>query len=545
MRGVWLLLLLTGCCSAQQGSYTLAGTVVNARTGEPVKRALVTAFPIKTRRDAGADAPAQGRGLYTSTSSVWSVAALTDVSGVFRFTGLTAGMYNLSAQKPQFTEPAAQRVPVRLDSASKEDVRLDLSPLGTIDVSITNQRGEPVSGAKVVTMRTRIIDGRREISVFDTDSTDDRGVVRVWNLEPGRYLIKVAAAAGSTIMSLGDAGRSTDSTYDGFQATYFGGPSADSASTLVVEPGTEGRADISVVLQPAYKVRGRLSNLKGGQTDFTLLSGEEETGHGRVALSFNSGAFEMIDVVNGSYTLRVTQGDSAIAEVPVTVDGGDVNGLQMSLEGPVEIPVSVRIIDQPEVRQSPGNREGQLGQAQRILPNPGFCWVALHGVVSTPTGGGRRADAPVSVLPGRYRVGVLCGNAYVVSASMGSTDLLTNPWITVLPGTAPAPIEIVARRGGGAIAGAIKIDQEVAAGALWVLALPRVSTRDPEFAEAIAGNRQFAFQSLAPGDYLLYAFPTDQVEYHNPEFLRRLTGGESVHVEEGAPAIATITSLAQ
>jgi len=75
--------------------------------------------------------------------------------------------------------------------------------------------------------------------------------------------------------------------------------------------------------------------------------------------------------------------------------------------------------------------------------------------------------------------------------------------------------------------------------------VPRVSTRDPEFVEAIAGNRQFAFQPLAPGDYLLYAFPTDQVEYHNPEFLRRLTGGESVHVEEGAPAIATITSLAQ
>ena len=70
MRGVWLLLLLTGWCSAQQGEYVLAGSVVNSRTGEPVKRALVTAT-----RQATPEESTNGAAMQPVSAS-----ALTDVS---------------------------------------------------------------------------------------------------------------------------------------------------------------------------------------------------------------------------------------------------------------------------------------------------------------------------------------------------------------------------------------------------------------------------------------------------------------------------------
>jgi len=81
---------------------------------------------------------------------------------------------------------------------------------------------------------------------------------------------------------------------------------------------------------------------------------------------------------------------------------------------------------------------------------------------------------------------------------------------------------------------------------MFVLAVPRFSARAPESTQASDdGDGQFSFDSLAPGDYTLYGFSTDQIEYRSAEFLRGLTGGESVHVEDGATATVTITRLAQ
>jgi hypothetical protein len=561
MRGVWLLLLLTGCCWAQQGEYVLAGSVVNSRTGEPVKRALVTAMRIVTQRDARDGSAARPPGVYTFGSSANSAAVFTDVSGAFRFTGLASGTYNLSAQKPHFTEPPTERVPIRLESSSKEDVHIELSPLGTIEGKITDQRGQPVSGASVIALQTHIEGGGHQISPVDVPrTTDDRGVFRFWNLEPGHYLVKAAGHGDATFFYRDETIPFTNGGFLSFAPTYLGGPTADSATAVVIEPGTEARADIAVMLQPAHKVRGRLENLGAEYVVFALLSGDEDVGTGRVNYSRVTGVFEMLEVVNGSYTLRATEANAAIAELPIVVRDADVSGLRMTLAGPVEIPVRIHVLGQAEVNENRGSLEdgsanpggpppaiagGHLSQPQSL----GFCTAALDGAEANsrlPSGLGG-ADGPATVLPGRYRVSVTCVNAYVISVAMGSTDLLTNPWITVALGAAPAPIEIVARHGGGNIMGEIKVEQDAPGKTRCALAVPGVSTLEPTFwCESMhSGEHKFFLESLAPGDYTLYAFSTDQIEYRNPEFLRGLSGGESVHVDDGATATVTITRLAR
>ena len=55
---------------------------------------------------------------------------------------------------------------------------------------------------------------------------------------------------------------------------------------------------------------------------------------------------------------------------------------------------------------------------------------------------------------------------------------------------------------------------------------------------------QFAADTLAPGVYAAYAFlNSDEIEYRNPQFLRALSGGVAVHVEEGSDQSISITDV--
>src|SRR5579862_7800951 len=84
--------------AAQEGRFSVSGTVVNAATGEPLKQALVilTRFPRVDTRGDGKPAP---RARVTPISST----SMTDSVGTFRFDALQQGQYSISAEKPQFT----------------------------------------------------------------------------------------------------------------------------------------------------------------------------------------------------------------------------------------------------------------------------------------------------------------------------------------------------------------------------------------------------------------------------------------------------------
>ena len=535
MRGVWLFLLLAGWCSAGQDSYVLAGTVVNARTGQPVKRAQLTLVQVQ----ASPAAPGASSHLLIDVppAPAFSAGALTDVSGVFRFSGLAPAEYTVLVQKPHFV-PSGRTI--ALGNSSQEDLRIDLSPLGTIEGKITDQHGQPVSGASVLLMRSRIVDGSRQTVAERSATTDDRGVFRCWDVEPGRYKVRAEVTGTGSIEYAGDFVPRIGGGYSGFVPTYFGGPTADSATPVVIEPGTDATADIAVALEPAYNVRGRLGNLQPGPTNFALASNGEDVASGRVAFNRTTGAFELFEVVSGGYTLRAAQG-SSVAELPIVVKGGNLSGLEMALADGVKIPVNIQVLNQPPEE---ANQTGDgNGPAQR---NSSSCMVSLLG---GPAVGHRPpiwspSNAPVP--PGQYRVQINCFQAYVVSATMGNTDLAANPSITVARGADPEPIEIVARHGGGTIDVTIKIDTAQPEETLFVLAVPRRPAAEESLRLVPAPFQgQIAIDSLAPGDYTLYAFSNDQVEYRNPEFLDSLSGGESVHVEDGARAAVTIARVTE
>src|SRR5580658_1514693 len=116
-----------GLAATQQGGrYSLGGVVVNSRTGEPVKPALVNLvhFNVPRASDTGIDVE------FTAPGPPITLTAFTDAAGVFRFNALAPGQYQASVQKPGFTptqpeNPTENPGQVNL-SSSMEGIRLNL-----------------------------------------------------------------------------------------------------------------------------------------------------------------------------------------------------------------------------------------------------------------------------------------------------------------------------------------------------------------------------------------------------------------------------------
>ncbi|HYL77008.1 MAG TPA: carboxypeptidase-like regulatory domain-containing protein [Bryobacteraceae bacterium] len=543
----------------QQGDprYSVAGVVVNSQNGETIKRAQVvmTCFDLKGLQDPNrrndSDAP-PGPQFFTT---------FTDEAGFFRSSGIPAGTCTLFAQKPGFTPPRSQELgalpamhKVNV-SASVEDVRLTLAPLGIITGKVVDQDEQPVRGVNITLLSQRLVDGMRQTSSVRNVATDDRGMYRLWNLQPGKYYVKAAGRSGGTFLYAGE----TAPRYmadEAFGPAYFGGSKTlDGSQPVLMEAGTEAKADFRLTMQPAYKIRGTLGSFVPRRTvKFELLSGDEDASASRVSVNGDTGTFQIQDVVPGSYTVRATQGETR-AEATVSVAGGDVNGLAMRLSAGVDIPIRIHVTNPPAANRP---RESQVAvpSYNRLAMNR-FCNVSLHppgrsggrtfSSVGTPAAapaGQAGGDQSIAgVLPGTYRVVVQCFGGYAQSAAYGTQDLLVNPMLTVQPGVDPASIDIVATQGGGTIIGTVAIESGKTS-RITVLLVPQFTPTTGPLTTFAMGSSGFRFGGLAPGYYTGYAFSErEEVEFRNPNFLQALTGGVQVQVEDRQEAKMTIAGL--
>jgi hypothetical protein len=530
---------------AQEPRYSLGGAVVNSRTGEPVKRALVLIRPIQRAAHQPTD------NLHVPAPAATST--FTDSGGAFRFEALAPGDYTVWAGKPEFTfvgdDSSAGGGLLRLTS-SIDGLRLGLSPLGVITGKVVDQQGQSVRGANVVALSTEIQDGLGQIKVNRNVSTDDRGMYRLWSMSPGKYFVQATGLAGATSLFAGDLSP-MHLTEESFAPVYFGGgKSLASAQAIEIEAGTEARADLSVSMERSYRIRGSLTNFAPRRAvTFELWSGEEDMSPGRVNVNGDTGKFEILDVVSGSYVLHARQGDTN-AEIRVNVRGSDIEGLRLSLAGPIDVNVVTRFTNAPKSMNFNGVEVAQEGSCTTSLRPAG----RRTGPVFETRPREKTAVGEVihNVSPGQYRVITQCFGGYVLSAISGTQDLLENPTLTVQSGNARASIEITAAHGGAILGGKLALQGSAKPDHASILLVPRFSSASgPQFAPVRpvserTNESQFFFMNLAPGDYSAYAFSSSTgFEYRNPQFLQSLPAGTPVHVEGEKPVSITITGLVQ
>ncbi len=369
-------------------------------------------------------------------------------------------------------------------------------------------------------------------------TTDDRGQYRLWNLQPGEYYIVAAGRSGGTVTYVGPS--SSGGVHEGFAPVYYpAAPDRASATPIVMTPGQELAADLKIAMQAAFRVRGTLLGTSMREpVRLELLRGAGEVSANRVLVNAATGRFEAIDVVPGTYLLRASQGKGETeirGEHQVEVGRADIDGLAVPLTPGVKVTGVVH------------GAQVAIGSAQTLVTRCSVSLVPLEGD-GNPASSARAfsaADgtfATTGVHPGRYRVEVQTFDGYVASLTSGTRDLSDGSELVIGPGSSPEPLEVVLRSDGGTVTGSIDESVRATNGVGVLMASVRGSVAE----RTVARGGKFEFRGIAPGDYQVYLIKDlERMEYRNPEVLRRLKGGENVHVTAGGKTTVTLKAVSQ
>jgi len=332
----------------------LSGRVVTGDGGRPVKRARVFI--------SAAELPG-GRGM------------LTDDNGAFDFSDLPAGRYTITASKNGFIQLSyGQRRPLQagtplqlLDGQQLRGLDFALPRGGVISGRVSDETGDGMPGVAVQVMRYAYQQGNRQLVPAGQGQTDDRGVYRVWGLNPGDYYVSAVArpdgfaggrAAANAVADLtgrgGRGGRGNGRGAGGASAgdeqdqlmyapTYYPGVGSAAEArpvTLGVSQELVG-IDFNLQLVLTARVSGHVENGDGswtaqGNVNLTPQGGSRiNAGNNMGGRIGWDGQFSIANVPPGSYTLRARNNDRdtpLYASQPLSVGSGDVGNVVVVLQ---------------------------------------------------------------------------------------------------------------------------------------------------------------------------------------------------------------------
>ncbi len=169
------------------GTGRISGTVMLGGAGTPVRRARVNL--------TGGDL----RG---------SRSAVTDDQGGFVFEALPPGRFSLAVSKPGYVNmtygakrPGRPGTPIQLAEGQRmEKITIEIPRGGVLTGVVVDEHGEPSPGTTVRALRFQMQTGEKTLQQAGQDQTDDRGVYRIFQLQPGEYMVSAAPRN----MNLGD-----------------------------------------------------------------------------------------------------------------------------------------------------------------------------------------------------------------------------------------------------------------------------------------------------------------------------------------------------
>ncbi len=193
------------------------------------------------------------------------------------------------------------------------------------------------------------------------DVADDRGVYRIYDLEPGAYYVRAVALSAELLAGLeelrtggSNAVGAIRGASDGYAPTYYPGTArlAQARRVTLRESQEVAGVDFSVVRVPFASVSGVVTAPPGASpvgTEVTLASVD---GAGFVAGGTHStwvetgGRFAFPGIPQGRYILTATgstsNGDMAFGRQAVVVNGERVDGLSVVLTPGTEVTGRVR-----------------------------------------------------------------------------------------------------------------------------------------------------------------------------------------------------------
>jgi hypothetical protein len=372
------------------------------------------------------DKPAQGVAVVLLPMSAYGpperkavARATTDEDGRFRLTNIAAGRYQVMPITPTFVVPGrsssfrehARNVSL-MDGETIEGIDFALVRGGVITGRVTDADGRPVIGENVRLALAGQSNNQRGAFFFNPFmyQTDDRGVYRIFGLQPDRYIVSVGEDSNEGTSRMG-FGRSRFYT-----RTYHPGVTdAAKAGVLEVTEGGEAtNVDITLGRPTAtYSASGIVVDAETGKPvqNFnvgfgTRAEGERQMNSYSVGIRSDAeGRFRIEGLLPGRYAafaFASEQNDSYSVPVPFELSEGDVTGLVIkvrrgvSLSGVVVIEgandrAALAKLSQLRVDYSPisdGLATPSFENAERVNPDGSFILRGLRpGKVQLRLGG--------------------------------------------------------------------------------------------------------------------------------------------------------------
>ena len=485
----------------------ITGRVIDSQTGEPIPRAHVTIQAV------------------VSGSLSTGLAVLTDVAGNFTASNLPNGSCLISGEKAGYLgAPVTVQAMLVSGEAKPAAVVLRLIRQGVIEGSVVDQKGAGVPSASVQLFRSEIDNGKRRIRPFNGVQTDATGEFRISGLRAGRYYV----GANASIV------RVRDSKKFAYAPTlYPGATEIGSAQPIDLLPGKEERIGIQLEKVAAYQVRGQITPAER-HPSASLRPQEPD----RFPVSPNLGS--SWDEKTNTFTISGIPPGLYVLETSTQIEGRQRRAIKT---------IAIGDKDVDGVLLEPGllpQITGRVTVDGRAAPNGAVSYVGLRSLnnyAGAQVGDGGSFQMS-DLFPGSYQVVVSTAGSYFVrSIRQGGRDVQREAIaVGELP---PSPLEIDLGLHGATIEGSITLSDSDPHGAIVVGLFDRVGEGLVLEKQASVNAARFTILGIAPGEYVLYAWPSEaQIEYAEPEFMRRFEAlGKTIRVTEGARASVVLDRL--
>ncbi len=516
------VILVATSIAAQKPSktgFTISGTVINAASGEPVRRATVSVQNNESRQ------------------IVESVE--TDGEGRFSLDGLPAGKYPLTASKRGFLTAFYDEHDGGFNTAivtgadqQTSGLVFRLTPGASIYGVVTGDGGDPVEGASVMLfLKPRHHNPGDRIRKVEEDKTDDTGAYEFDGLAAGEYLVAVTAepwfALHSTSVGKRQPETETNAALDvAYPVTYFDSTTDEaSASSIKLSGGGSEEININLRALPALRLtveapinqNGVSTSANLNQTIFDTklfnINDDPPVRHN------NMDEFEITGVAPGHYEL--TQGNPPrVAEIDITTSqriDPDLGTPTIALTGSLRtadgsaLPenMAVNLISLDETQNHvplQTNANGGIFSFTVVPPGSWELWAYANGkdpIITSLTIGGK-------TYPGNQLI--VRDQPLKVTATVSLTETRVEGFARTKNGKGQSGVMIVL------------VPKEMAA----FRSLVRRDQSD--------SDGSFSLRDVAPGEYTVVAIEDGwQLDWARPEVVRRyLSGGISVTVTEGS-----------
>ena len=534
---------------------SVEGVVVRAGTNLPIAGATVELTGIAPRTVEGSRSV--GRGVISvsvleadSDGRVLSFSTTTRRDGTFEIRDVPPnGNYQLIAVHPPEYLPAqyGQRVPavpgrsLMVNPGDQvRDLRIEMTPSGSISGYVVDARGLPVRNVVVELRRPWYLEGWRLLSDWNqivsrlrgigksnraaTMATNARGEFNFSGLAPAQYYVRTSF--------LDEDNLSPVNLHAGDRVTGL----------RIVAPELGEREIRGVVLSPngTIMTNARVAVLRSGANPLY----ETSTLDTYTVRSNSGGGFRLEVPRPGRYVLIAAgpgaNGDAMRAQREIDVRDFLLSGVRLQLMPPVSVsgrvtyeggaPPRISADDATSIALYPMSLNiGSAASARLPATNGAF---TLQDV--TP-GDYRIEVRPILTVPPTAFVPPGFERAYVKSVRMDGRDVLNSGFH--LESLTNATIEVVIHMNGGTIAGRVLN----AAGApvpnvnaVVVPNAPRRPRGDLYKFVATDDSGNFQLTGLAPGDYRLFAWErVEEGAWQDPEFIRLFeNSGTPVRIEE-------------